>query len=292
MAAPLVLAGFFLLALVAMISDRGAKRAEAREMPWWEGLFVDSMVLGHKVVAAPVDGASSVWNGYVDLVGVRKQNAQLKSRVSELEEEVLQYREALVTSGHLQRIAEMRKDHELSMLPSEVVGFDSGPVFRSVLLDRGGQDGVDSGQPVITEDGVVGLVTATSGHSARAMLVLDSQSAIDAFVQRSRVRGIVRGRGTGSLEFGFVARGADVEVGDLVVTSGLGGVYPKGLRLGTIEEARGAEGRLLREAVLRPAVDFGRLEQVFVMLWRAPSMDLLYGEKSDASMGPPGAELR
>ena len=138
MAAPLVLAGFFLLALVAMISDRGARRSEAREMPWWEGFFVDTMVLGHKVVAAPVDGVSSVWNGYIDLVGVREQNAQLKSRVADLEEELLQYREALVTSGHLQRIAEMRKDHELPMLPSEVVGFDSGPVFRSVLLDRGG----------------------------------------------------------------------------------------------------------------------------------------------------------
>lgn len=292
MAAPLVLAGFLLLALVAMISDRGSRRSGAGEMPWWEGFFVDSMALGHKVVSAPVDGVGSVWNGYVDLVGVREQNAQLKTRVSDLEEELLQYREALVTSGHLQRIAEMRKDHELPMLPSEVVGFDSGPVFRSVLLDRGGQDGVDSGQPVITDDGVVGLVTATSGNSARAMLVLDSQSAIDAFVQRSRVRGIVRGRGTGSLEFDFAARGADVEVGDLVLTSGLGGVYPKGLRLGTIEEAREAEGRLFRKAVLRPAVDFGRLEQVFVMLWRAPSMDLLYGEKGEASVHRRGASLR
>ena len=290
MAAPLVLAGLLLLALVAMLSDRGSRRSDAPEMSWWEGVFVDAMVVGHKVLSAPVDGVRSAWDGYFDLVGVREQNAQLESRVSELEEAVLHYREALVTSGHLQRIAEMRKDFELPMLPSEVVGFDSGPIFRSVLVDRGRRDGVDAGQPVITEDGVVGLVTATSRNSARAMLVLDSQSAIDAFVQRSRIRGIVRGRGTGSPEFGFVARGADVEVGDLVVTSGLGGVYPKGLRLGTIEAVREVEGRLLGEASMRPAVDFGRLEQVFVMLWRAPSMDLLYGDEGDAPMDLSGVE--
>ena len=180
----------------------------------------------------------------------------------------------------------MREDYELPMLPSEVVGFDAGPVFRSILVDRGRGDGVEPGQPVITDDGVVGLVTATSGRAARTMLVLDSQSSIDAIVQRSRVRGVVRGRGTGSLEFEFSARGGDVEAGDLILTSGLGGVYPKGLRLGTVEEVREARGQLFQVAFVEPAVDFSRLEQVFVMLWRAPSMDLLYGNEAGAETRP------
>jgi rod shape-determining protein MreC len=129
---------------------------------------------------------------------------------------------------------------------------------------------------VITHEGVVGVVTATSGHAAKTMLLLDRQSAVDAVVQRSRARGVVRGVGRERLEFEFVVRDADVAEGDEIVTSGLGGVYPKGLRLGRVAELRESGGRLTRIAVVEPAVDLGQLEQVFVMLHRGPTMDLLY----------------
>jgi rod shape-determining protein MreC len=96
-------------------------------------------------------------------------------------------------------------------------------------------------------------------------------------VQRSRARGLVRGLGTGELEFVFMVRGDDVQVGDEVISSGVGGVYPKGLRVGSVTAVRAERSELLHSAVLRPAVDFGRLEQVFVMLRRGPTMDLLFG---------------
>jgi rod shape-determining protein MreC len=163
------------------------------------------------------------------------------------------------------------------MLPSEIVGLDVTPWFRSVLVDRGSDHGVQAGQPVITAKGVVGLVTRTSRHAAKTMLVLDRQSRIGAVVQRSRARGVVRGRGTNQLEFEIVARGADVEVGDVVITSGMGGVYPKGLRIGEVVEVPDPGGSLMQTVLLEPAVDFGRLEQVFVLLRRGRSMDLLYG---------------
>jgi rod shape-determining protein MreC len=170
----------------------------------------------------------------------------------------------------------MRDEFEIPMLPSEVVGLDVQPWFRSVLVDRGGSHGVRPGNPVITAEGVVGLVTATSRHAAKTMLLLDRQSAIDGIVQRSRARGIVRGVGSDQLEFEFVVRGGDVEIGDVVITSSLGGVYPKGLRIGEVVEISDPAGGLLQIATLRPAVDFGRLEQVFVMMRRGPTMDLLY----------------
>ena len=101
-------------------------------------------------------------------------------------------------------------------------------------------------------------------------------------VQRSRSRGVLRGRGTEELEFEFVARGGDVEVGDLVMTSGLGGVYPKGLRIGEVVAVADAGPRLIGTATVRPSVDFGRLEQVFVMLRRGPTLELLYSAESVA----------
>ncbi|MCZ6784215.1 MAG: rod shape-determining protein MreC [Proteobacteria bacterium] len=278
--APLVFGALTLLAVITMVSDRGGRDASERgeDVSWWQGVLLDVASPIQKAVAAPADGARRVWRDYLALLDVRDDNSRLKSRVAELEEENLQYREALVTSGHLQRIAEMRDEFETPMLASEVVGLDVSPWFRSVLVDRGSGHGVQAGNPVITSEGVVGLVTATSGGAARTMLLLDRQSAVDGIVQRSRARGIVRGRGTADLEFEFVVRGGDVVVGDVVITSGLAGVYPKGLRIGEVEAVPDPGGRLIQTALLRPAVDFGRLEQVFLMLRRGPTMDLLYGE--------------
>jgi rod shape-determining protein MreC len=130
--------------------------------------------------------------------------------------------------------------------------------------------------PVVSEEGLVGLVVATSRRAAKTMLLLDPQSAIDGTIQRSRARGIVRGLGSDELEFEFVARGADVAAGDLLVTSGLDGVYPKGLRIGEVSSVADGGSKLLRTARVTPSVDFGRLEQAFVMLRRGPTMELLY----------------
>jgi rod shape-determining protein MreC len=235
------------------------------------------------MVAMPVDFARDAWIRYLALIGVEEENARLRERLEELEEDNLQLREALVASGRLGRIAEMRDDFEIPMLPSELVGGDVSPWFRSVLFDRGRRHGVRSGMPVISDQGLVGLVSAASRNAAKTMLLLDRQSAVDGTVQRSRARGIVRGRGTEDLEFEFVVRGGDVRVGDMVITSGLGGVYPKGLRIGEITAVSDAGSRLLQTATLAPAVDFGRLEQVFVMLRRGATLELLYrGEDEEA----------
>jgi len=134
--------------------------------------------------------------------------------------------------------------------------------------------------------GLVGVVTATAPTAARAMLLLDRRSAVDAMVQRSRARGIVRGRGSGDLEFVFMVRGDDVRVGDEVITSGVGGVHPKGLRIGTVVSVRADRDELLHAARVDPAVDFGRLEQVFVMLRRGPTMELLYAGEGDLGSAP------
>ena len=276
--APLTFGVLALVAVVTMVSDRRSLSEGGRDLPWWQAVMLEIAVPIQDAVAAPVDGLRGLYRDYVSLLAVREDNDRLRGRIAELEEANLQYREALVASGHLQQIASMRDEFEIPMLPSEVVGLDVKPWFRSVLVDRGVSHGVRAGNPVITAEGVVGLVTATSRHAAKTMLLLDRQSAIDGIVQRSRARGIVRGRGTDQLEFEFVVRGGDVVVGDVVITSGLGGVYPKGLRIGEVVEISDPAGGLLQTADLRPAVDFGRLEQVFLMMRRGPTMDLLYGD--------------
>ena len=264
------------IALVNMVVDRRAFGEGGRELSWWSGIVLDAAVPVQKMIAVPFDLARGAWNEYLAVLDVRDENSGLRSRLATVEEENLQLREALVASGRLQRIAEMRDEFEIPMLPAELVGLDVSTWFRSALIDRGRSRGVHAGMPVVSEkSGLVGLVTTTSRSAAKLMLLIDRQSAVDGVVQRSRARGVVRG-GKESLEFEFVARGGDVQAGDVVITSGLDGVYPKGLRIGEVTAVTDPGSRLLQTATLDPAVDFGRLEQVFVMLRRGPTMELLY----------------
>ena len=290
---PLLVVLLGALSLVVVASDRRVMARGPAERGLLPGLIMELAAPVQKVLSLPAWLTRSGWGRYVALLDVRSENERLAARVAELEEENLQYREALVESGRLQRIAEMRTDFEAPMRPAQVVGQDVSPWFRSVLVDRGSADGVLSGMPVVTESGVVGLVTATAPHAGRTMLLLDGQSAVDVLIQRSRARGIVRGDGTDRLHFEFFVRGDDVQVGDVVITSGFGGVYPKGLRVGEIVEVEPPGERLLQRALLRPAVDFGRLEQIFVLLWRGPTLDLLYEGEGDrperADAAKPGA---
>ena len=287
---PLLFAAPLLLTLILMLGNRRALREGGEDHGRLLGGFAELAAVVQKGVTSPVEWLGGVWTGYVDLVDVRRENEALRARIAELEERSLQYREALVASEHLARIASMRKDFEVPLLPAEVVGQDVSPWFRSLLLDRGNAQRIRSGMPVVDGDGLVGLVTATMPGASRTMLLLDRRSAVDAMVQRSRARGIVRGRGAGDLEFVFMVRGDDVRPGDQVITSGVGGVYPKGLRIGTVASVRTDRDELLHAARVDPAVDFGRLEQVFVMLRRGPTMDLLYaGEGDHGADGAPAA---
>lgn len=278
---PLLLAGIVVLTLGTMVADRRATRRGDGGLGFPAGLVLDLAAPVQKAMATPADVARDVWSRYVALLAVRSENERLRERVAQLREENLQYREALVASGRLQRIAEMRSDYDTPMRPAEVAGQDLSAWYRSVLLDRGRSHGVHAGMPVVTDRGLVGLVTQASARASQAMLLLDRQSSVDGLVQRSRAQGIVRGRRGDRLEFEFAVRGSDVREGDVVITSGLGGVYPKGLRIGEVVEV-GEAGDLLQTALLKPAVDFGRLEGVFVMLWRSPTMDLIHGQE------PPG----
>ena len=201
----------------------------------------------------------------------------MRSALAGLADENLQLREALLAGGRLKQISRMRDEFEIPMLPAEIVAVDVSSWFRAVLLGRGRAHGIAAGMPVISEDGLVGLVTTTSKSVAKVKLLLDRQSAAEGVVQRSRLRGMVRGGRSGEqLAFEFVARGGDLELGDEIISSGLGGVYPKGLRIGRVVALPEPGSQLLARAILEPAVDFSKLEQVFVMLRRGATLELLY----------------
>jgi rod shape-determining protein MreC len=221
-----------------------------------------------RMVTLPVGFARRLWTDYVALVELRQENLRLREANARLADENLQFREAIVASERFQRLLGVRGQHESSMIPANVVAQDLSPWFRSLMLDQGKSAGIQTGMPVITDQGLVGVVSGTTAGAAKVLLVTDPQSRIDAFVQRTRARATVRGRGRRACAVEYLRRDADVREGDLVITSGRGGVYPKGLVVGRIERIERKPYGLFQEAELTPAVDVEVIEEAFVLLER------------------------
>jgi rod shape-determining protein MreC len=137
-------------------------------------------------------------------------------------------------------------------------------LFESLVLDKGARHGIEPGMPVLAPEGIVGVIAATSAHAARVLLLTDPNSGVDVLVQRTRVRGIVSGRLEQAAILKYVGRAEDVRAGDRIVTSGLDGVFPKGMPVGRVTRVSRDDPGLFLYAEVAPAADTTRLEEVLV----------------------------
>ncbi|MEE9281435.1 MAG: rod shape-determining protein MreC, partial [Myxococcota bacterium] len=219
-----------------------------------------------EMVTLPVRQTRELWRDYLALLGVREENESLREGINRLERENLRYREAMVSSERFKRLEAFQARREVPMVAANVITQDLSRWFQSVTIDRGSEAGVRAGMPVITGSGVVGVVAGTTPSAAKVLLVIDLQSRVDAYVQRSRARGTLRGCSEEECEFDYVLREDDVKEGDQLLTSGLGSVYPKGLLVGTVASVERKPYGLFQSVRVSPAVDFRKLEEVFVIL--------------------------
>jgi rod shape-determining protein MreC len=218
---------------------------------------------------ALVDGVRNAWGGYVALRGVRNDNEALRGRVRELEVALQRQRELAGESAQLRKMLELRDRVGMPTRAAEVIGTSPTADFRTVTIDRGTSDGVRADMAVVSAAGAVGRVVMGARHAAKVQLLVDRSAAVAVMVERSRAQGIALGSGESVLRLEYVAASADLVTGDVVVTSGIDGIYPPGFMVGRIE---GIErlGGTFREIRVRPAVDFSNLEQVLVVLAKAP----------------------
>ncbi len=219
-----------------------------------------------EMVTLPVRQARGVWRDYVALLGVRGENSGLRRELSRLEKENLRYREAMVGAERFKRLAAFQARREVPMVAGNVIAQDLSRWFQSVIIDQGKDAGIRAGMPVISGAGVVGVIAGTTATASKVLLMIDLQSRVDAYVQRSRARGTVRGRSEEACELDYVLREEDVREGDQLLTSGLGAVYPKGLLVGTVSHVERKPYGLFQTVRVDPAVDFRNLEEVFVIL--------------------------
>jgi rod shape-determining protein MreC len=223
-----------------------------------------------KVTAALVQGTRNVWRQYVDLRRLREENTRLQGEVVTLRRRIDQLEEQALETQRLQRLLAMRQSSRTEFVAARVVGKDATNWFKTILLDRGSREGVRRNQPVLAPDGLVGRVVEITPTSAKVQLLTDPVSAVGGLVQRTRVTGIVSGNLGAGTRVRYLPFLADVVVGDEVVTSGMGGVFPKGIPIGRITAVERRSGALFQEATLQPVVDLGRLEEVMILTGLEP----------------------
>jgi rod shape-determining protein MreC len=214
--------------------------------------------------------ASELWHGWAFHRETYAENRRLRERLRELESELQLRSFRAQESVRLRELLALQQSVPLETLAAQVVGRDGVPWFRTLTLDKGEQDGVRLDAAVISATGVVGRVFATGPHAARVQVLLDRDSGIAALVERSRVSGVVSGQvagnesGSEDLVLKYVSERADVTVGDLVVTSGLDRIYPKGLVIGRVRFVGQVTG-LFRDVRVEPSARFERIEEVLVV---------------------------
>ena len=220
-----------------------------------------------RLLTSGLDKAVGLWSGYVGLRDVREENVELNSEISDLRLELQQQRALAQQTRSLERLLELRQTVALSTLSARVIATDATPYFRTLTIDRGRQDGVRSDLAVIAPDGVVGRVVGSPGpRAAQVQLLVDRNAAAGALIERTRASGVIVGTDDSRfLQMEYVSNLEDVQTGDEIVTSGIDGIYPKGLRIGVVTDVADGMGlyRLIRVA---PVVEFSQIEDVLVVL--------------------------
>ncbi len=203
---------------------------------------------------------------YIALWNLQEEIDQLRKELDNYHAQLDEYREAYSRNRFLEAELEFKKHETFPALMARVVGKDPSFWFKTLIVDRGENDGVVTGMVARNSHGVVGQVVQVSDNYSKILLANAPSSAIDAIVQKSRVRGILKGADRQGYILQYVLKNADVKVGDVVVTAGIGGVFPQGITLGTVSRVRSKRRGMFLEIEVEPAVDFGRLEFLYINL--------------------------
>jgi len=221
-------------------------------------------------VSSGVMGVRRVWNGYVGLRGLKSENDSLKRQLADAQVALQAQRALADRSRGLEKLLELRDRSDLRMTAAEIIGAAATPDFRTLTIDKGTRDGLRPDMSVIAPAGVVGRIVMPSARAAKVQLLLDRNAAAGALIERSRAQGVVVGSGEDRLRMENVSEASDIVVGDIVVTSGIEGIYPKGFIIGRVDTVE-KNGPSYRSITVKPAVDFSSLEEVLVVLTPTPA---------------------
>ena len=201
-----------------------------------------------------------------DIVTLRQRNAELEAQVSQLQAQLIELQQRVNETEILAALVDFsRSNPESTYKAASVIGRDPSPFLHYIIINRGSNDDIRRGMPVVTNQGLVGRVDAVIADAARVQLVTDPASSVNVYLQNADTTAVLYGSVTGDISLDLISQNVTVEAGDLILTSGLGGGYPADLIIGQVVTVRALEFELFQQATVQPAVDFSRLEIVLVI---------------------------
>ena len=256
---------FVVLLLLSALILMSLRVKQRKGVDFFDALLMECCSPFLKASTSVIHTIQGVFQDYIFLVHLQKENTLLKQTIGELQKEIGELRETTLANERIQNLLQFREKISSSMIAAEVIGQDPSSWFKSVTIDKGEKDGVRRGMAVISPEGVIGQILKTSPYHSTVLLITDYNSAIDTLVQRTRAKAIVEGKGENQCQLKYLLRTEDVTVGDIVVTSGLGGNFPKGLMVGKIRKVEKAGQGIFQYAELAPSVDLTKLEEVLII---------------------------
>lgn len=258
----------FALALVVQALVLSAQVTTERGETAFRGFVV--MVLSPFVQGAEsvVGGARGAWNRYVGLRGAYEENQRLREKVARLEQALWLERDLVASYRRLSGVLELAERLPYDPIVAEVIGVDASVWFKTITVNQGSERGVRLNAPVVAAEGLVGRVISVGPSVSQIQLLTDRDCSVGALLSRTRIRGNVAGSGEqasrSGLVLSYVSNLEDVVEGDPIVTSGLDGIYPKGIAVGRVESVRNGP-RLFKLITVEPAANLERLEEVFIL---------------------------
>ncbi len=223
---------------------------------------------------APIQGgimyahnqATSLFNNYLANINASKDNKILLKKVSFLEEKIFVYREVARENERLKSLLQFEEGMAIKSILAQVVGWDTSSDFKSLRINRGAKDGLKLQSTVVTSEGVVGYVYRMTDHFSDVLTIMNPKNRIDGIVERIRSHGIVEGFSGQKCIMKYVNQADPLILNDVVFTSGLGNIYPKGLKIGSISKIKRENYETMQYVEIAPAVNFSRLEEVIVLV--------------------------
>jgi rod shape-determining protein MreC len=201
-----------------------------------------------------------------DIISLRTRNAELEAQVSQLQTQVIELQQRVNETEILAALVDFsRTNPESTYKAAAVIGRDPSPFLHYIIINRGSNDDIRRGMPVVTNQGLVGRVDAVIADAARVQLITDPGSSVNVYLQNADTNAVLLGSVTGDVSLDMISQNVSVEPTDLILTSGLGGGYPPDLIIGQVVTLRSLEFELFQKATVQPAVDFSRLDIVLVI---------------------------
>lgn len=229
-----------------------------------EELLLEAASIAQRSVALSFQTVRDSWFGYIYLIGVNEENSLLRNETAELKNRINSLQEVVYENQRLKELLNVKETTGYKVTTARIIGKSHNSFFNTLLIDKGVNDNVIKDMAVISKDGLVGKILISSANTSKVLLITDRNSNVDVLIQRSRDSAIAEGV-DGLIHLKYLSKDADVLLGDVVVTSGIGGVFKKGSVIGTVSRIENKAGNMFQYVEVKPSTDFSKLEEVLVM---------------------------